>query len=684
MWTIFRVLLTDSVRPCSIHPKHLLGALCRHPSPLQPCCSINRDHPGVMSAQPEVKADVAESGHQLLAVTPPSAPELTGNRNSPTDSSASQAIQQGETQVKQSVTSPTRAVLPNRDSPKRKATDDRRPWSVSPPRSQQQAARDERGPSIERTSGGSSTPLQKSSPKRKRQQSESAVDIKMSGNMSHKSPAAENRDREALQTAAMKLMAALKRAGERSNASSELNGAQRTGQGSQQTGPKIRQQEIGTPGTAQQQRGADTHRLQNGAQSKQKPQVSGEEMLENVRIWEPVASAGRPPRQPPPGAGPEFTMVSYNVLSQHLYDLHPELYVGAQRDQTDWAVRAPRLWDQLTRFGADIVCLQEVEERDLQTFWIPRCRQEGFNIIFKKRTGKDKMDGCALMFRESVFTLQDVATVEYMQPDCKALDRDNVGIVARLSGAGGELAVACTHLLYNPRRHDVKLAQVALLLAELDRLAWCGSRQTYLPILLAGDLNLEPHSPVYQFLTRGWLQYAGMTRRQLTPFGGGETLLGPLLPPQLGVTAYCRHVGVQMRRLYAQLSESEPERRRAERHMLAVRHSEHRHVPPPLPLQELTYEASAGFLAHGLQLRSVYRHGQRNKQEVTTQQREWITVDYIFQSVSPPPGSARLELTSRFVLPTAAVCRKLQPYPSAALPSDHLPLAARFRLVPPR
>jgi protein angel len=32
--------------------------------------------------------------------------------------------------------------------------------------------------------------------------------------------------------------------------------------------------------------------------------------------------------------------------------------------------------------------------------------------------------------------------------------------------------VATTHLLYNPKRHDVKLAQMQILLAEVERIAF--------------------------------------------------------------------------------------------------------------------------------------------------------------------------------------------------------------------
>ncbi|XP_037080505.1 protein angel homolog 1-like, partial [Pollicipes pollicipes] len=239
-------------------------------------------------------------------------------------------------------------------------------------------------------------------------------------------------------------------------------------------------------------------------------------MLEKIRVWEAVPL--KPNARSTEGAGLDFTMVSYNVLSQHLLGSMRDLYEGSDPLHTAWETRGPRLWRQVVRLKPDIICLQEVEEGDIDAFWIPRCREEGLQILYKRRTGPDKKDGCALLYREARFELCEEATVEYLQRDCPSLDRDNVGIVARLRSDRGDLVVACTHLLYNPRRHDVKLAQVALLLAEVDRLAWCGRTERHLPVLLAGDFNLEPFSPVYDFLRHGWLQYGGMSRRQLTPF----------------------------------------------------------------------------------------------------------------------------------------------------------------------
>ena len=56
----------------------------------------------------------------------------------------------------------------------------------------------------------------------------------------------------------------------------------------------------------------------------------------------------------PPGPGHEFTVVSYNVLSQHLYELHPDLYVGAPPEDAAWHVRGPRLWAQLVGLRPDV------------------------------------------------------------------------------------------------------------------------------------------------------------------------------------------------------------------------------------------------------------------------------------------------------------------------------------------
>lgn len=66
-------------------------------------------------------------------------------------------------------------------------------------------------------------------------------------------------------------------------------------------------------------------------------------------------------------------------------------------------------------------------------------------------------------------------TVEFFQPNVDVLNRDNVAIIAKFSPKRHpkkEFIVATTHLLYNLKRQDVRLAQTQLLLTEIERLSF--------------------------------------------------------------------------------------------------------------------------------------------------------------------------------------------------------------------
>lgn len=74
------------------------------------------------------------------------------------------------------------------------------------------------------------------------------------------------------------------------------------------------------------------------------------------------------------------------------------------------------------------------------------------------------------------------------------------------------LCVATTHLLYNPKRGDCKLAQIQLFLAHLDRVSHRATELidgklniSYHPIILCGDFNLTSESLLYDYLSSGRL-----------------------------------------------------------------------------------------------------------------------------------------------------------------------------------
>lgn len=78
--------------------------------------------------------------------------------------------------------------------------------------------------------------------------------------------------------------------------------------------------------------------------------------------------------------------------------------------------------------------------------------------------------------------------------------------------------MATTHLLYNPKRQDVRLAQTQLLLAEVERLSYHKSSNgtaKYWPIIITGDFNSTPDSPIYKLITEGYFKYDHLAERKL-------------------------------------------------------------------------------------------------------------------------------------------------------------------------
>lgn len=142
----------------------------------------------------------------------------------------------------------------------------------------------------------------------------------------------------------------------------------------------------------------------------------------------------------------------------------------------------------------------------------------GYSCVYKRRTGT-KTDGCAVCYKAQRFTQLSVSLLEFQHNDRKLLDRDNVGIVLLLQPTTdrtegvtfGPICVANTHLLFNPSRGDIKLAQLAIVLAEIDKVVkQCRVKGHDCQSILCGDLNSIPHMPLYELIITGRLYFHGM------------------------------------------------------------------------------------------------------------------------------------------------------------------------------
>ncbi|GFR99541.1 protein angel homolog 2 [Elysia marginata] len=175
------------------------------------------------------------------------------------------------------------------------------------------------------------------------------------------------------------------------------------------------------------------------------------------------------------GSGLELSVMSYNILSQQLLEMHSDLYTQCRSQDLAWPQRGAAILQEIINHNSDIICLQEVEA----DHWIhdirPILNHHGYFGFHKKRDG-DKPDGCAILYKKSKFTHVKFVPVQFLQGG--VLDRDNVGIILLLKprsrlykGKAKTICVATSHLLFNPRRGDVKLAQLMMFLAEIDKVA---------------------------------------------------------------------------------------------------------------------------------------------------------------------------------------------------------------------
>ncbi|XP_074024756.1 protein angel homolog 2 isoform X3 [Numenius arquata] len=360
----------------------------------------------------------------------------------------------------------------------------------------------------------------------------------------------------------------------------------------------------------------------------------------------------------------DFTVMSYNILSQNLLEDNSHLYKHCRQRLLIWTYRFPNILQEIKELDADVLCLQEVQEDHYRTEIKSSLESLGYHCEYKMRTGR-KPDGCAICFKTSRFSLISSNPVEFFRRDIPLLDRDNVGLVLLLQPkfhckTNAAICIANTHLLYNPRRGDIKLTQLAMLLAEIASVA-LQKDGTFCPIIICGDFNSVPGSPLYRFIKEGKLNYEGLAIGKVSgqeQFPRGQRILSiPIWPKKLG-------------------EESE--------------------AAKPHNTQEavIASEKLSSNLQHHFKLSSVYSHyfPETGIPEVTTcHSRSAVTVDYIFYSAARDDTTAQpgaedsfhggLKLLGRLALLTEKDLWTVNGLPNENNSSDHLPLLAEFRLI---
>jgi mRNA deadenylase 3'-5' endonuclease subunit Ccr4 len=213
-------------------------------------------------------------------------------------------------------------------------------------------------------------------------------------------------------------------------------------------------------------------------------------------------------------------MMSYNILADsYAREYSKDLYSNVPWSVLAWDKRVRLVAKEVAHYKPDIVCFQEVDHyehlRDL-------LQEHGYTGSYVQRTG-GRPDGLATFWREKAFAVVSLHTIEFAALGLK----DNVcqltllkkmpehGDSAPKGDVDCSILIANIHVLFNPKRGDIKLAQVRTMLEEADRIAK-NSKFGGCPIIACGDFNSAVGSPMYNFITRGKLDLHSTDRRTIS------------------------------------------------------------------------------------------------------------------------------------------------------------------------
>ncbi|XP_047333891.1 carbon catabolite repressor protein 4 homolog 2-like [Impatiens glandulifera] len=226
-----------------------------------------------------------------------------------------------------------------------------------------------------------------------------------------------------------------------------------------------------------------------------------------------------------------FTVLSYNVLCD-MYATS-DSYSYCPSWALSWPYRKQNLLREIVGYGADIVCLQEIQSDHFEEFFGPELDKHGYEALYKKKTAElingnsaSIVDGCATFFRRGRFSHVKKYEVEFNKAAQSLTDafipapqkkislnrlvKDNVALIvvleAKFSNLGVDnpgkrqlVCVANTHVNVHQELKDVKLWQVHTLLKGLEKIASSAD----IPMLVCGDFNAVPGSSTHALLATG-------------------------------------------------------------------------------------------------------------------------------------------------------------------------------------
>lgn len=385
--------------------------------------------------------------------------------------------------------------------------------------------------------------------------------------------------------------------------------------------------------------------LNNEAQAKNLPPV---------RFWHVIKNAEEVSQ-------PTTTIraCTYNILCQTTMHNHPHLYrhLSNQYSRIPWSSRWRSMYKELINIDADIFALQEVEESLFHEDIHPFMKSGLFETMYTRKSSTLYPDGCLLAWKKDAFECIRRENVTYFREHNNLMNFPQIGQIAVLKClvTGELIVVANTHIVFNMKRGDTKLGQMAILFAHIHEIRSNLGRKSSL--ILMGDFNMFPGSACYQYAVKSKVNVSGKNPKTLA---FADAVEGPHAP---SFTETVLPVGDPVCRdgMFLTIGGQ----------------SIHRQLEPDT-------------FTHPFNLQSVYSHGWADKQEISTYHADLGNPDFIFYDVDDkkesetstiPNEKPSLRLLSRYSLPDIRQLEHMERWPNQHVSSDHIPLIANFQVT---
>ncbi|KAJ7959013.1 Carbon catabolite repressor 4-like protein [Quillaja saponaria] len=176
-------------------------------------------------------------------------------------------------------------------------------------------------------------------------------------------------------------------------------------------------------------------------------------------------------------------ILSYNILADLYTSGKYESYCPSWA--LVWEYRRQNLLQEIIKYNADILCLQEVQSNHFDNFLKPELTKLGYSVLFTKRdhlvyAGEYITDGCATFYRRDRFKAIRVCELEFAKMASRVVNALEPGLQSVV---------------------NIDLRKVAALVDELENII----AQLQIPLLVCGDFNSLPLSDPHKFIVTGRL-----------------------------------------------------------------------------------------------------------------------------------------------------------------------------------